>query len=139
MLILFHLVPGNRKYLNEYLPKSIQILIFGFSTEDPFSSSVKSTIIIEVILTSLLKRKLFKSQCKASEIDDTIWLFFYIPENISTNMWSNYWNKLEDNDSTIEMRVTPYIDNGFLDSGTKKIIYPGKYFEENGVFVGRIF
>lgn len=109
--------------------------ICGFSTDEPFSSSVKPTIIIEVILSSFLKNRVFEYQCKMSKIENTICIFFYIPENLPKNELSNYWNNLEENEGNIKMRVTQYIDNGYFYQGKDEIAYLGKDTNEEGCFV----
>lgn len=113
--------------------------ICGFSTDDPFSSSIKPTIIIEVVLSSFLKNKVFEYQCKSSKIDNTICIFFYIPENLPKNELSNYWNKIEDNEGNLKMRVTQYIDNGYFHQGKDEIVYLGKDKQENGAYLRPAF
>lgn len=113
--------------------------ICGFSSDDPFSSSAKPTIIIEVILSSFLKNRVFEFHCKNSKIDNSICLFFYIPENLPKDELSNYWNKLEEKEGNIKMRITHYIDNGYFFQGKDEIAYLGKDQKEDDYFVRPIF
>ena len=98
--------------------------ICGFSRDIPFSSSVKPTIFIEVVLSSFLKEKVFEFHCKSSKIDNTICLFFYIPEILpKKDELSNYWNVLQKNDNGVRIRVTQFIDNGYFYSGKNQIAH----------------
>lgn len=109
--------------------------ICGFSSEEPFSNTVKPIIIIEVVLTSFLKEKVFEFHCKNSKIDNTVCVIFYIPENLPKRELCNYWNNLEDNKDELKMRVTHYIDNGFFFRGKSEIAYLGKDKKVDGQFV----
>jgi hypothetical protein len=108
--------------------------ICGFSKDEPFSSTVKPTIIIEVIFSSFLKNRVFEFHCKNSKIENMICLFFYIPENLPKMELSNYWNAIV-GDEDIKMRITQYIDNGFFYHGKSEIVYLGKDKKENDEFV----
>lgn len=97
--------------------------ICGYSNSIPFSTSVKPKIFIEIILSSFLKSKVFKFHCRASEIDNSITLFFYIPESLNKNKLSTYWNNLENFKGCLNLRITHYIDNGYFYEGTNQIAY----------------
>lgn len=113
--------------------------ICGFSKDEPFSSSIKPTIIIEVILSSFLKNRVFEFQCKSSKLDNTICLFFYIPENLPKNELSNYWNELQNEDGNIKLRITHYIDNGYFFNGKDQIAYLFKDTKIEDEFIRPIF
>ena len=107
--------------------------ICGYSTSTPFSTSVKPKIFIEVILSSFLKSKVFKFHCDTSEIDNTITLFFYIPENLNKKELRFYWNTLEKENGCLNLRVTQYIDNGYFYEGINQIAHLYKDIKtENG-------
>ncbi len=107
--------------------------ICGYSTSTPFSTSVKPKIFIEVVLSSFLKSKVFKFHCKTSEVDNSITLFFYIPENLNKNELSSYWNSIMLENGNLNIRITQYIDNGYFYDGVNQIAYLYKDLEtENG-------
>lgn len=108
--------------------------ICGYSTSTPFSTSIKPKIFIEVVLSSFLKSKVFKFHCKTSEIDNSITLFFYIPESLNRNKLSTYWNSLELQNGNLNLRVTQYIDNGYFYDGVKQIAYLYKDLETESGF-----
>ena len=108
--------------------------ICGYSTSTPFSTSVKPKIFIEIVLSSFLKSKVFKFHCKTSEIDNSITLFFYIPENLNRNELSTYWNNLELKNDSLNLRVTQYIDNGYFYDGVNQIAYLYKDLETESGF-----
>jgi hypothetical protein len=97
--------------------------ICGFSTSTPFSTSVKPKIFIEVIVSSFLKTRVFEFHCKTSELDNSITLFFYIPETLNKNELKTYWNSLEEENGSLNLRVTQYIDNGYFFEGINQIAY----------------
>ncbi|WKX76274.1 hypothetical protein [Zobellia laminariae] len=107
--------------------------ICGYSTSTPFSTSVKPKIFIEVVLSSFLKSKVFKFHCKTSQVDNSITLFFYIPENLNKNELSSYWNSMLLENGNLNVRITQYIDNGYFYDGVNQIAYLYKDLEiENG-------
>lgn len=109
--------------------------ICGYSTSTPFSTSVKPKIFIEVIVSSFLKNRVFEFHCKTSELDNSITLFFYVPETLNKNELSTYWNSIDKENGNLNFRVTQYIDNGYFFEGIHPIAYLYKDIKTDSGFI----
>ncbi len=103
--------------------------IAGYSKDVPYPTSAKPNFIFEIILSSFPKPPVFKWICDDSEINFTICILIYIPEDAIDRKSYNYlWNNINiDNDKNLAIRCTQYIDNGFFFENKNQI---GHYLDE---------